>query len=87
MAGKLQKNHRLNRLVAIAFIGNPERKPFVDHINGNITNNSVGNLRWATNTENNRNRKLNRNSTSKVKGVSFNKRNKKWQAMINIDRW
>lgn len=43
---------RLHRLVAQAFIPNPENKDMVDHIDGNRTNNDVSNLRWVTSEEN-----------------------------------
>lgn len=49
------RNHRIHRLVAEAFIPNPENKREVDHCDGNINNNSAVNLRWATPTENMRN--------------------------------
>lgn len=49
--GKSNKK-RVNRLVAIAFIPNPNDYPVVDHIDGNKENNSVSNLRWVTDEEN-----------------------------------
>lgn len=49
-------NKRISRLVALAFIPNPENKPDVDHISRNVEDNSVENLRWATKSENQLNR-------------------------------
>jgi hypothetical protein len=50
-----QKFFRLHRLIALAYIPNPDNKPFIDHINRNRGDNRIENLRWATLSENGRN--------------------------------
>lgn len=47
-----EKSYPLHRVIASAFIPNPEDKPQVNHIDGNKTNNAVSNLEWVTHQEN-----------------------------------
>lgn len=51
IAGK-QKRMRVHRMVAETFLDNPEKKPYVNHINGNRGDNNVENLEWVTPSEN-----------------------------------
>ena len=50
-----RKDCSIHRLVAEAFIPNPENKSCVDHINGNKLDNRIENLRWVSYKENSNN--------------------------------
>lgn len=49
-----QKIHKVHRLLAEAFIPNPENKSCINHKDGNKLNNSIDNLEWVTVQENTR---------------------------------
>jgi len=79
------KKMLVHRLVALCFLDNPDNKEFVDHIDGNILNNKVENIRWATKSQNCMNRVKASNNTSGYKGVCWNKQHQKWMAMIHLN--
>jgi hypothetical protein len=83
--GRKLKTHYIHRLVAEAFIPNPDNKPFIDHIDNNPLNNNVNNLRWCTPQENSFNTSLRKTSTSGYKGVSYDKKSDKWRAKIGFN--
>lgn len=75
----LYQSHRLAYLYMEGYI--PD---CVDHIDGDPSNNKWCNLREATLSQNQWNRKISINCTSGIKGVSFHKRANKWRAIIGV---
>lgn len=57
----------------------------IDHVNGDRSDNRIVNLREATNSQNMMNRKLNANSGSGVKGVSFHRGSQRWRARLQFN--
>lgn len=49
---RVKMGFKVHRMVAEAFIPNPENLPQVNHIDGNKDNNSVSNLEWVSNRDN-----------------------------------
>lgn len=52
----ITRNHKkylIHRLIATAFIPNPQNKPFINHLNGVRNDNRIENLEWCTAGENN----------------------------------
>lgn len=47
-----QKKMYIHRLVALAYLPNPNNYPVINHIDGNPANNKVGNLEWCTYAQN-----------------------------------
>lgn len=59
---------------------------FIDHINGNKSDNRISNLRLCTAKMNARNRPIGSNNKSGFIGVSWHSTNRRWQATITIDK-
>ena len=80
-----QKKTSIHRLIAKAFVENPNKKCIVNHIDGNKLNNSIENLEWVTMRENSCHSQLKKDSTSNLIGVSFHSKSKKWASQIFIN--
>lgn len=80
--GKRYPAHRLGWLI----YHGAWPKDQLDHINTIKTDNRISNLREATNQQNQYNRGLQSNNKSGLKGVSWNKAQKKWLARIRADK-
>ena len=65
-----RKNFYVHRLVADAFIPNPESLPQVDHIDYDRKNNKISNLRWVTVSENALHSSCNKPKTHNICGSS-----------------
>ncbi len=77
---KIYKSHRL---IYLYHHGN--LPTFIDHIDGNKSNNKIENLRSATNSENVKNAKLRKDNSSGIKGVNWHKVTKKWAVQISVN--
>ena len=78
--GKMYSRSRLNYYL---YTGHDPVNHYVDHEHFPKTNDHISNLRLATASENGANRKKSEGTTSKYKGVSWDKSRQKWQAKIN----
>ena len=77
---------RVHRLVASAFLNNPENKKCIDHKNRDKSNNNIINLRYASNIENGQNKSKHKNNTSGVSGIYWNKNCNKWRVQIVVNK-
>ena len=76
-----RKLYAVHRLVWVMHGNDPV--PFVDHINGDVLDNRIENLRAATHSQNCMNRRVRFDSKSGVKGVTLKKG--KWHACVTLD--
>lgn len=79
------KSIEVHRLIAMAFIPNPENKEEVNHINYNRSDNALENLEWVTIRENISHGRTKIKTHSKYTGVSFNIRSGKWMAYCAVN--
>jgi hypothetical protein len=78
-----KKNYRAHRIIFAMHHGYlPE---MIDHIDGNILNNKIENLRPANNRQNQFNAKLVSRNKSGIKNVYWEKRSSKWCVVMRVE--
>lgn len=87
----IKKNFHIHRLVAEAFIPNPENKPQVNHKDENLENNCVDNLEWCDSKYNTnygeRNKKIANKLSKKINQFSLvGEYLKTWNSSMEIER-
>lgn len=75
-------SYKKSKISMHRYLLNPKIGLEVDHINGDTLDNRKRNLRICTRQQNNWNRVGIKNTSSKYKGVSFNKEKQRWTARI-----
>lgn len=81
---------KVHRMVAEAFIPNPENKPIVNHIDGDTHNFHVNNLEWVTFKENNQhayNTGLRKNGNQTINKYISNLPNEEWTDIKNYPNY
>lgn len=75
-----RKHFKIHRLIALHYIPNPNNEKYIDHIDGNKLNNNIHNLRWVSQITNcNSFKTINTNNTSKIKNISYHKKQNLWK--------
>lgn len=74
----------IHRLLAQAFIPNPENKPFIDHINRIKSDNRLENLRWVTTQENSYNIDVYERNKLGEKNIFYDKSHRGKQYVVSM---
>ena len=72
--------------IAYAYVNGDIDNGDVDHINRDVKDNRICNLRYVTHSENGRNRRVFKNNKTGITGVGFHKNLRQWQSHIKINK-